>query len=68
LIGDILNNTPLGIPIGSVRAILAFLIVSLYFIAGIVNHIDITNDLRDLSIAVIAFYFGFRANNKGASQ
>jgi hypothetical protein len=55
------SKLPLGLPEGSIRAIISILLIIFYFVTGIVNGIDISNDLKDLTIAIIAFYFGTRA-------
>lgn len=56
------SKLPLGLPEGSIRAIISILLLAFYFITGLVNGVDISGDLKDLTIAIIAFYFGVRAN------
>jgi len=56
-----MENQPLGMPKGSVRALIALAVVStvMYLVTFQVN---IPDQFWTIAIAVIAFYFGTRTN------
>jgi hypothetical protein len=53
-------NEPLGLPKGSVRAIL-ILIITIFLFFCFAQSLDIPEQLLDFWIALVSFYFGLRA-------
>lgn len=61
-----MTNEPLGLPEGSVRAILALVIVVATVVAMFLGKTGAAGPLSSVAGAVIGFYFGNRtANSKG---
>jgi len=59
------NKEPLGLPRGSVRAIITILALASYFIASgysMFSEKSVPEGLTNIAITVIAFYFGTRSN------
>ena len=54
-------NQPLGLPKGSIRAIL-LLIISIAIITSFFFNIELPNKVIDLWLALVALYFGLRSN------
>jgi len=60
-------NQPLGLPKGSVRAILIILITTAIFFAFFFR-MEIPHQVVDLWLALVALYFGLRSNFDGAKS
>ena len=60
------NGNPLGLPAGSVRAIIALVSIIAILLTGIVGYFKgltgIPEEMWQVVLIVIAFYFGFRSN------
>jgi len=54
-------NQPLGLPKGSIRAIL-LIIISIAIITSFFFNIELPHQVIDLWLALVALYFGLRSN------
>jgi len=60
-----LTNAPLGLPVGSVRAIIAILVVVGCMLAGWAdNRAELFETFKDLTLVIVTFYFTSRMLEK----
>ena len=57
-------NEPLGLPKGSVRAIISLMIITGGILSMFFTEADTQNKMLNLVLAVVAFYFGSKIPTK----
>ena len=59
-----MQDTPLGLPVGSVRAIIAILVIAGCMVAGWADKATLFDLFKDLVLIIMTFYFTSRMMDK----